>query len=90
MEKDLDLITIEIENVNTDALACPSGPGQKSYFPTRRYPPDSGTNNKMLFRDAGIPTSPFELVENRNDVQALFESGKMKLPARAQASKSRL
>lgn len=80
--KDLDLITIEIENVNTDALAALQAQGKQVY-------PDPGVirliqdkrSQKCFFRDAGIPTSPFELVESRKNVQALFADGKASLPA---------
>lgn len=67
-----DLLTIEIENVNTDALTQLAAEGVKVY-----PQPDiialikNKVDQKMFYRDNEIPTSPFEVVNNRQDVQNL-------------------
>lgn len=64
-----DIITIEIENVNTDALAELARRG-KRVFPQ----PDiialiqDKRTQKMFFSQCGIPTAEFLLTENREDV----------------------
>lgn len=67
---DCDVITIEIENVNTAALHALEKMGKKVY-------PQPGVieliqdkrSQKIFYRDSGIPTAQFLLVENRHDVQ---------------------
>lgn len=65
-----DIITIEIENVNTDALKALVKEGKK-VFPQ----PDiieliqDKRNQKLFYREFGIPTSDFVLTETRKDVE---------------------
>ncbi|MFK7969229.1 MAG: 5-(carboxyamino)imidazole ribonucleotide synthase [Bacteroidia bacterium] len=80
--KDLDVITIEIENVNTDALADLQKQGKRVY-------PDPQTirliqdkrSQKNFFQEKNIPTSPFVLVEHQKEVIQQFGEGKFALPA---------
>jgi 5-(carboxyamino)imidazole ribonucleotide synthase len=65
-----DIITIEIENVNTAALKSLAAQGKKIY-------PEPGVIEliqdkriqKSFYRDNGIPTAEFFLTENARDVQ---------------------
>ena len=73
-----DLLTIEIENVNTQALADLQAAG-KTVYPdpaTIRLIQDKRVQ-KQFFRDHGLPTADFVLVENRAEVMALQD----RLPA---------
>jgi 5-(carboxyamino)imidazole ribonucleotide synthase len=63
-----DLITIEMENVNTDALLQLEARG-KLVFPqpaVLKIIQDKRAQKKF-YRDKGIPTAPFVLTENRAD-----------------------
>ena len=76
--KELDLLTIEIENVNVDALTKLSEEGLLIYPKpnTIRLIQDKGIQ-KEFYRNLGIPTSNFILTENRDEVV----SCKFPLPA---------
>lgn len=64
-----NLLTIEIENVNTDALKQLESEGIKVY-----PQPDiialikNKVDQKSFYRDNDIPTSPFEVVNNLNEI----------------------
>jgi 5-(carboxyamino)imidazole ribonucleotide synthase len=70
--KNCDLITIEIENVNVDALLRLQEEGKK-VFPQPEIIKliQNKTDQKKFYQDHGIPTSSFEIVENANDVRKL-------------------
>ena len=71
--KDLDLITIEIENVNTDALMELVKQG-KQVFPQPnilKIIQDKGLQ-KMFYHDFKFPTAEFILTENKKDVTDCF------------------
>ncbi|UII33872.1 5-(carboxyamino)imidazole ribonucleotide synthase [Fulvivirga ulvae] len=68
--KNCDVISIEIENVNTDALKKLQAEGRK-VFPQ----PDvieliqDKRTQKQFYKENNIPTAEFVLTENRNDVR---------------------
>ncbi len=70
--KDLQVITVEIEKVNTDALAALQAEGKLVY-------PDPETirmiqdkrDQKQFFRSHGLPTADFVLVENREHARQI-------------------
>lgn len=68
--KDLDVITIEIENVNIDALKQLEREG-KSVFPQPAVIETikNKSSQKKFFSEHAIPTSPFLTVNNREDVE---------------------
>jgi 5-(carboxyamino)imidazole ribonucleotide synthase len=69
--KKLDLITIEIENVNVEALKKLESEG-KQVFPQAHIIEliqDKGAQ-KLFYQTHQIPTSPFQMVENRADLWA--------------------
>ena len=68
--KSCDLITIEIENVNTDALKAPASEGKQIYPQPEiiELIKDKRTQ-KSFYKEHGIPTAPFTLVEGREDVE---------------------
>lgn len=67
--KRMDVLTIEIENVNTEALSKLASEG-------KIVQPDPGIikliqdkrEQKQFFDEMGLPTSPFRLVDNKADV----------------------
>lgn len=70
--KDLDMITIEIEKVNVDALEKLEEEGVQVFPQSRviRLIQDKGLQ-KQFFKQNDIPTAPFQLISNK---QALAES----------------
>lgn len=69
--QDCDLITIEIEHVNTEALKHLAAQG------IRVFPEPEAIEciqdkriQKSFYQNNGIPTSPFVLTENRHDVRS--------------------
>jgi len=75
--KKVDILSIEIEHVNVDALEKLEKEGKKVYPSPAvlRIVKDKGLQ-KQFYRDHNIPTSPFQLVENR----ASFENLKNVFP----------
>lgn len=67
--EECDVITIEIERVNTDALSELVRRGKKVYpQPNVIALIQDKRSQKIFYRDYGIPTADFVLVENRDDV----------------------
>ncbi len=69
--KECDIITIEIEHVNTDALEQLQKEGRKVFPQPQviRLIQDK-RKQKQFYQDNGIPTSPFVLTEDKEDTQA--------------------
>ena len=67
-----DVITVEIEHVNTEALEALEKKGVAVYPKPSflRMVQDKGLQ-KEFYKTNGIPTSPFQLVENRSELEAL-------------------
>lgn len=67
--KDKDIISIEIEKVNTDALAELQKKGKK-VFPQPEVISliQDKRKQKQFYQDNGFPSSEFRLVENKEDV----------------------
>ena len=64
-----ELLTIEIENVNTDALRQLEKEGIKVYpQPEIIALIKNKVDQKSFYREHNIPTSPFTIVKNRQDV----------------------
>ena len=68
--KDKHLVTVEIENVNIEALETLEEKGVKIFPQPRvlRTIKDKGIQ-KQFYTDSGIPTAPFKLYENANDLK---------------------
>lgn len=68
--KDVDLITIEIEKVNVDALEQLENEGVMVYPQSRviRLIQDKGVQ-KQFFKENNIPSSRFELIQNRAELK---------------------
>ena len=67
--KNLDLITIEVENVNTEALSKLQKMGQK-VFPQPEVIKliQDKRSQKQFYKKHGIPTAEFVLLENKEDL----------------------
>lgn len=79
--KDLDIITIEIESVNLEALEELEKMG-KIVHPSPsalRIIRDKGLQ-KQFFIDQGLPTSPMEIYASKEDVIKAIESGFLSYP----------
>ena len=79
--QDVDLLTIEIENVNAQALADLEDQGVK-VFPraeTLRVIQNKA-RQKLFYRDNGIPTAPFERFAYTNEIPKSIENGGLSLP----------
>ncbi|NBC58486.1 MAG: 5-(carboxyamino)imidazole ribonucleotide synthase [Bacteroidetes bacterium] len=79
--EDVDVLTIEIENVNVDALETLENLGKK-VFPsakTLKRIRDKGIQ-KQFYKDSGIPTSPFKLYDNKSELVSDFKQGEIQLP----------
>jgi len=76
--ENLDLITVEIENVNTEALAALKEQGKTVYpDPDHLKLIQDKREQKQFYEQHGLPTPPFVLVENQAEVIA----HKHRLPA---------
>lgn len=71
---DKDVLTVEIENVNIDALEALEKLGKKVFPQPRvlRIIKDKGIQ-KEFYKDHNIPTAPFQLTENLEDVKRLAD-----------------
>lgn len=77
----MDIITVEIESVNTEALEKLAYQGKKVFpQPTVLNTINDKGLQKLFYINNGIPTSDFILVENKEEVLHLIESGKIKYP----------
>jgi len=79
--EDKDIITIEIENVNTQALKELETQGKKVYPQPNviEIIKDKGLQ-KQFYKKHSIPTSGFFLVENKQEIKNKLEDGTLKYP----------
>lgn len=79
--KDLNIITIEIENVNLEALETLEAMGKIIHPSPRalRIIRDKGLQKQFLI-DQGLPTSPMELFDSKEDVLKALQSGFLSYP----------
>ncbi len=69
--QDCDVITVEIENVNTDALQALADMGKKVYpQPHILKLIQDKREQKQFYKENGIPTADFMLTENKDEVIA--------------------
>ncbi|MEY3323054.1 MAG: hypothetical protein RLZZ417_2637 [Bacteroidota bacterium] len=79
--KSLDILTIEIEQINIDALFDLENEGVKVYPKpsTVKVIQDKGLQ-KLFYLDRQIPTSPFQLFENVPEIQKAILNHQIKIP----------
>lgn len=76
-----DIITIEIENVNVEALEELQKRGKKVYPQPEilKIIKDKG-KQKMFYEGKGFPSSDFSLYKNADELKASIEKGLIKIP----------
>lgn len=74
--KNKDVVTIEIEHVNVDALEALEASGVMVYPQPHvlRIIQDKGLQ-KSFYRDNNIPTAPFHLIESKEEIAAHLAAG---------------
>ncbi|WP_431123189.1 5-(carboxyamino)imidazole ribonucleotide synthase [Flagellimonas flava] len=79
--KDVDLLTIEIENVNVEALEKLEEEGVKVYPQTKalRIIQNKATQ-KLFYTDHGIPTAPFVRFAYTSEIKDSITNGGLALP----------
>ena len=86
--KNVDLITIEIENVNVEALKFLESQGKKVYpQPNVIEIIQDKSKQKEFYRNNEIPTSFFKNCNGIEEVKTLIKSGKISFPFIWKASK---
>ncbi|MEL6974969.1 MAG: 5-(carboxyamino)imidazole ribonucleotide synthase [Bacteroidota bacterium] len=79
--QDVDVLTIEIENVNVDALEVLEKNGKK-VFPsakTLRTIQNKGVQ-KTFYEENGIPTSPFTRFAGSSEIEKAYQEGSLGFP----------
>ena len=79
--KDCDVVTIEIENINTDALERLENEGVTVYPPTKalRIIQNKATQ-KLFYTDNQIPTAPFTRFAYTSEIKDSLANGGVQLP----------
>lgn len=79
--KQLDVLTIEIEHVNTEALHQLEREGLTIHPSPAKLDiiKDKGAQ-KLFYREKGIPTAPFRLFEEEQAVRLAIEQGEIRFP----------
>ena len=77
----VDMLTIEIENVNVEALEDLQKEGKMVYPDPKviKIIQDKGLQ-KQFFKEHGIPTTGFEIFKNKKEVLEAVRSGRLKSP----------
>jgi 5-(carboxyamino)imidazole ribonucleotide synthase len=79
--KDVDVLTIEIENVNTDALEKLESEGVKVYpQPSALRIIQNKATQKLFYTDNNIPTSPFTRFAYTSELKDSITNGGVQLP----------
>lgn len=79
--KGVDVLTIEIENVNVDALEKLENEGIKVYPPTQALRTiQNKATQKLFYTDSDIPTAPFTRFAYTSEIEDSISNGGLKLP----------
>nr|WP_299385680.1 5-(carboxyamino)imidazole ribonucleotide synthase [Allomuricauda sp.] len=79
--KDVDVLTIEIENVNVDALEKLENEGIQVYPPTKALRTiQNKATQKLFYTDHNIPTAPFSRFAYTSEIKDSLSNGGIKLP----------
>lgn len=79
--KDVDVLTIEIENVNTDALEKLEDIGVKVYpQPSALRIIQNKATQKLFYKDNDIPTSPFTRFAYTSEIEDSIANGGLAFP----------
>ncbi len=79
--KDVDLLTVEIEGVNIEAIEELEKSGLPVFpqYNCLRIIRDKGLQ-KMLYRDHGLPTADFKFFENDDQIRNALNEGVLRMP----------
>jgi 5-(carboxyamino)imidazole ribonucleotide synthase len=79
--KDVDVLTIEIENVNVDALEKLEHEGKKVYPPTKALRTiQNKATQKLFYTDHNIPTASFMRFAYTSEIEDSISNGGLQLP----------
>ena len=79
--KDVDVVTIEIENVNLDALEKLEEEGKKVYPPTKTLRIiQNKAKQKLFYVDNGIPTADFHRFAYKSEIEDSISNGGLHFP----------
>ena len=79
--KDVDVLTIEIENVNLDALEKLEEVGKKVYPPTKALRIiQNKAKQKLFYVDNGIPTAEFHRFAYKSEIADSVHNGGLRFP----------
>ncbi len=79
--KNVDVLTIEIENVNVGALEKLEHEGVKVYPPTKTLKTiQNKAVQKLFYTDHGIPTAPFTRFAYTSEIEDSISNGGLSLP----------
>ncbi len=79
--KDVDVLTIEIENVNVDALERLENEGLKVYPPTRALRTiQNKATQKLFYTDNNIPTAAYTRFAYASEIKDAVENGGIEFP----------
>ena len=79
--KDVDVLTIEIENVNLDAMEKLEQEGKIVYPPTKALRIiQNKANQKLFYTDNQIPTAPFSRFAYTSEIEDSLSNGGLQLP----------
>ncbi|NAY92890.1 5-(carboxyamino)imidazole ribonucleotide synthase [Muricauda sp. JGD-17] len=79
--KDVDVLTIEIENVNVDALEKLENEGVKVYPPTKALRTiQNKATQKLFYTDHNIPTASFTRFAYTSEIEDSISNGGLQLP----------
>ncbi len=79
--KDVDVLTIEIENVNVDALEKLESEGIKVYPPTKSLRIiQNKANQKLFYVDNNIPTANFQRFAYKSEITDSYANGALQFP----------
>ncbi len=79
--KEVDVLTIEIENINLDALERLEDEGIKVYPPSNTLRTiQNKAKQKLFYVDHGIPTAPFTRFAYTSEIEDSVSNGGLKFP----------
>lgn len=79
--KQVDVLTIEIENINLDALEKLEEEGVKVYPPTKALRTiQNKATQKLFYTDNGIPTADFSRFAYASEIKDSIENGGLEFP----------
>ncbi|AYN69030.1 5-(carboxyamino)imidazole ribonucleotide synthase [Euzebyella marina] len=79
--EDVDVLTIEIENVNVDALEQLENKGKTVYPPTKALRTiQNKATQKLFYVDNGIPTADFSRFAYKSEIKDSIENGGLQFP----------